>query len=99
MPEVESPDVAETHVLNNLRERCVGDLDSQMDMAVHQAEPVNTVSEPGDPLLQEIEEVKSVAVFQEDRLTVVAPQHDMVQATMEMNAWWPCHDGMLGRLA
>ena len=66
-----------------------------MDVIGHEAEGVNSVSEPAGSLLEQEVETVPVVVGKEDGLTAVAPENDVVESAGKMNAWFTCHGEMI----
>lgn len=66
-------------------------LQDKMDMIGHRTEGVNTIPEAASSLLkQEIESI-AIAIAEEDRLTGIAPENNVIESTGKIEAWFVCH--------
>jgi len=64
-------------------------------MVAHEAEGVDTMPEPLDPLLQQEVEASPVSVIEEDGLPCVATQGNMIEGSRTVNSWLTGHGSML----
>jgi hypothetical protein len=64
-------------------------------MIAHEAEGMDTMPEPLDPLLQQKVKASSVSVIEEDGLPCVAAQDDMIERSWIVNSWLTGHGSML----
>ena len=64
-------------------------------MIAHEAESVDMMPEPLDPLLEQEVEASSISVIEEDGLPCVAAQGDMVECPWIMDSWLAGHATML----
>jgi hypothetical protein len=60
---VDPPGITKTQILKDPPERDIAHLDGQVNMIGHEAEGVDTMPEPPDPLLQEEVETSPVPVI------------------------------------
>lgn len=61
-------------------------------MIGHETEGVNAVAKPTNPFLEKEVETVTVIFSEENGLTAVTPENDVVKSTGEMDAWFACHD-------
>ena len=64
-------------------------------MIVHEAEGMDTMPEPLDPLLKQEVKASPVSVIEEDGLPCVAAQDDMIERSWIVNSWLTGHGSML----
>jgi len=63
----------------------------------HEAKGVDTVAEPAGPFLNQQIEPVTVGVGEENGLTAVATENDVIKSAGDMDAWFACHGGMIPR--
>jgi hypothetical protein len=62
-----------------------------MQMVRHTTEGMYPMPKTGDPFLEQLIEVRVVLVAEEDDLSAVAAEHDMVHRTRKMDSWFARH--------
>jgi hypothetical protein len=69
-----------------------GSLQQQVVVIAHQAEAVASPAEIGGDISESHQEALAIAVVHEDESRVVATRRDVVERSLELDAWWPRHD-------
>ena len=92
---VQMAGVAEGKILHAGRQARFPRLKRQMQVIGHQAKGVNSVTETLHAFGEEIIEVPSICVSQEDVLTRIATQDDVVQTTGGMKSGFSSHKGSI----
>ena len=84
--------VAETQILQDAGKGDRAHLNSQVNMVGHQAKGVNTVFESFNSLLEQQAEPGPVCIVEENRLTGIAPQDDVIKRSGAEDPGFSSHD-------
>jgi hypothetical protein len=90
---VHPPRIPKGEVVHDHRQGDGGNLDNKMRTICHPAKGMDPMTKPGDVVGEQRRQMFQNLIAAEDRLAPVAPSHDMIEATWQMNAWFSCHAG------
>ena len=83
--------VSEAEVLDDSGQRDVTDLDGDVDVIGHEAEGMDAVPESFSPIFEECVAVAPVGMTEEDILTTVAAENDMIDSAGIMDTGFASH--------
>jgi len=92
---VDPPGISKTQILYDPRKRDIPYLDRQVEVIAHEAESVDTISEPLDPLLEQEVEASPISAIEENGLPCVASEGDMIKGAWIMHSRFTSHGAIL----
>jgi hypothetical protein len=95
---VDPAGVAERDILHDLRQGHLCYMDRQVEVVAHGGKAMSPMAKPCHPFLQQQVKMVAVIVTEKDRLAPITTQHDMIEATGNMQSWFACHDGSINSM-